>query len=63
MLSMVGSVPFWALLVLHYGNVWGNFFLLTGAPKFMNEVSISEWFFFTKIAILKPFNLRADSWF
>lgn len=39
MLSIAKSVPFWALLILHYGNLWGNFFLLTGAPKFMNEVS------------------------
>ncbi|CAD7089584.1 unnamed protein product [Hermetia illucens] len=32
------SLPFWALLVLHYGNMWGLFFLLTAAPKFMAEV-------------------------
>lgn len=32
------SIPFWALLALHYGNVWGVYFILTGAPKFMNEV-------------------------
>jgi ACS family sodium-dependent inorganic phosphate cotransporter len=32
------SIPFLALLLLHYGNLWGLYFLLTAAPKFMNEV-------------------------
>lgn len=31
------SVPFWALIILHFGNNWGLYFLLTAAPKFMNE--------------------------
>lgn len=35
---MLTSVPFWALLFLHYGHIWGMYFLLTAAPKFMNEV-------------------------
>lgn len=39
MFSIARSVPFWALLILHYGNLWGNLFLVTGAPKYMNEVS------------------------
>ena len=37
--SMLVSMPFWALVVSHYGNCWGYFFLLTEAPKFMTEVS------------------------
>ncbi|XP_055917711.1 sialin [Eupeodes corollae] len=32
------SLPFWSLLLLHYGNMWGLFFLITAAPKFMSEV-------------------------
>lgn len=32
------SVPFWALTFLHFGNNWGLYFLLTAAPKYMNEV-------------------------
>lgn len=38
LLKMLASVPFWSLFFLHYGNLWGLYFLLTGAPKFMNEV-------------------------
>lgn len=37
-LKLLTSIPFWALLILHYGNLWGLYFLITGAPKFMNEV-------------------------
>lgn len=36
--KMLTSVPFLALLVLHFGNLWGLYFLLTAAPKFMSEV-------------------------
>ncbi|GAB0086052.1 sialin [Sergentomyia squamirostris] len=36
--AILTSVPFIALTVLHYGNLWGMFFLMTAAPKFMNEV-------------------------
>lgn len=36
--SLAKSVPFWSLLFLHYGSLWGMYFLLTAAPKFMNEV-------------------------
>lgn len=32
------SLPFYSLLILHYGNLWGLYFLLTAAPKFMSEV-------------------------
>ncbi|XP_055598417.1 sialin-like [Uranotaenia lowii] len=36
--KMMTSPPFLALLVLHFGNLWGLYFLLTAAPKFMSEV-------------------------
>ncbi|EDS26086.1 sialin [Culex quinquefasciatus] len=36
--KVLTSVPFMALLVLHFGNLWGLYFLLTAAPKFMSEV-------------------------
>lgn len=38
MWEMLASPRFYALLVLHFGNVWGLFFLITAAPKFMSEV-------------------------
>lgn len=37
-LKLVTSVPFWSLLILHYGNLWGLYFLITAAPKYMNEI-------------------------
>ncbi|XP_055314147.1 sialin-like isoform X2 [Sitodiplosis mosellana] len=36
--NLLTSVPFLALTVLHYGNLWGLYFLITAAPKFMSEV-------------------------
>lgn len=36
--KMLQSVPFLSLLLLHYGHIWGTYFLLTAAPKFMSEV-------------------------
>lgn len=36
--KMLLSVPYWALIILHYGSLWGLFFLLTTAPEFMNKV-------------------------
>jgi MFS transporter, ACS family, solute carrier family 17 (sodium-dependent inorganic phosphate cotransporter), other len=36
--EMFKSPAFWALNILHFGNVWGLYFLLTAAPKFLNEV-------------------------
>lgn len=36
--QLAKSAPFWSLLLLHYGSLWGMYFLLTAAPKFMNEV-------------------------
>lgn len=35
---MLKSVPFLTLMVLHYGNLWGLYFLLTATPKFMSEI-------------------------
>lgn len=32
------SLPFYALIFLHFGGTFGLFFLLTAAPKFMSEV-------------------------
>lgn len=32
------SMPFWALTLLHYGSMWGLFFLITATPKFLSEV-------------------------
>nr|CAI5841296.1 unnamed protein product [Callosobruchus analis] len=32
------SVPFWALVVLHFGNMWALFFLLTAGPNFITNV-------------------------
>lgn len=32
------SVPFWALITLHFGNLWGLFFLMTAGPNFMSTV-------------------------
>lgn len=37
-LSIFMSLPFWALQVLHFGNLWGLYLQLTGVPKFMSEV-------------------------
>lgn len=37
-LPLLTSLPFWSLLLLHYGNLWGLFFLLSAAPKYMSEV-------------------------
>lgn len=32
------SWPAWCLLLLQFGNLWGLFFLLTAAPKFVSEI-------------------------
>lgn len=37
-IRILTSIPFWALLLLHYGNLWGLYFLLTASPKYMSEV-------------------------
>ncbi|XP_073813936.1 sialin [Musca autumnalis] len=36
--SLAVSLPFWSLLLLHYGSMWGLFFLITATPKFLSEV-------------------------
>lgn len=36
--SLAVSLPFWALTFLHYGSMWGLFFLVTATPKFLTEV-------------------------
>lgn len=36
--QMMKSMPFYALVFLHFSDVWGVFFLLTSAPMFMNHV-------------------------
>ncbi|KAF5302591.1 hypothetical protein FQA39_LY10209 [Lamprigera yunnana] len=36
--QMALSIPFWALAVLHFGNLWGLYLLLTAGPKYMSEV-------------------------
>ncbi|XP_058459582.1 sialin-like [Malaya genurostris] len=36
--KVLTSVPFLALLILHYGTIWGMNFFITQTPKFMNEV-------------------------
>ncbi|XP_014102201.1 sialin [Bactrocera oleae] len=36
--SLIFSLPFWSLLLLHYGSMWGLFFLITATPKFLSEV-------------------------
>lgn len=36
--QVLTSPPFWALLLLHYGNTWGYHFSLTATPKFLSEV-------------------------
>lgn len=35
---MAKSIQFWALVVLHFGNLWGLFFLLTAGPNFISSV-------------------------
>ncbi|KAF5291457.1 hypothetical protein FQR65_LT01768 [Abscondita terminalis] len=37
-LDIFTSIPFWALAILHFGNVWGLYLLLTAGPKYMSEV-------------------------
>ncbi|XP_057653475.1 sialin-like [Diorhabda carinulata] len=32
------TIPFWALLILHFGNLWGLFFLMTAGPNFLSSV-------------------------
>lgn len=36
--SIFTSVPFLAMVVLHYGNLWGLYFIMTVGPKFVSSV-------------------------
>lgn len=36
--DVLTSMPFWAFTILHYGNLWGLYFLLTAGPKFIAQV-------------------------
>ncbi|CAH1118746.1 unnamed protein product [Phaedon cochleariae] len=36
--DLVLSIPFWALIILHFGNLWGLFFLMTAGPNFLSSV-------------------------
>lgn len=36
--SIFTSLPFWGLTMLHFGNLWGLYFLMTAGPKFVSEV-------------------------
>ncbi|GAB0097404.1 hypothetical protein DMENIID0001_130410 [Sergentomyia squamirostris] len=35
---VIRSGPFLALMVLHYGSLWGLFFLLAATPKFLSDI-------------------------
>ncbi|XP_075980378.1 sialin-like isoform X2 [Anticarsia gemmatalis] len=36
--SIVTSFPFLAMIILHYGNLWGLYFIMTVGPKFVSSV-------------------------
>lgn len=36
--AILRSAPFWALLITHYGSVFGMYVVMTSAPRFMYEV-------------------------
>ncbi|KAH9639340.1 hypothetical protein HF086_012950 [Spodoptera exigua] len=36
--SIVTSLPFLAMTILHYGNLWGLYFIMTVGPKFVSSV-------------------------
>ncbi|XP_061718514.1 putative inorganic phosphate cotransporter isoform X1 [Cydia pomonella] len=36
--SIVTSLPFLAMVILHYGNLWGLYFIMTVGPKFVSSV-------------------------
>lgn len=52
--SLMTSIPFLALTVLHYGNLWGLYFLITAAPKFMSEVSWNSHVFLRHFVEFRP---------
>ncbi|KAL4708983.1 hypothetical protein ACJJTC_005844 [Scirpophaga incertulas] len=36
--SIITSFPFLAMTILHYGNMWGLYFIMTVGPKFVSSV-------------------------
>lgn len=36
--AIVTSIPFLSMAVLHYGNLWGLYFIMTVGPKFVSSV-------------------------
>ncbi|XP_053610391.1 sialin-like isoform X2 [Plodia interpunctella] len=36
--SIFTSVPFFAMVCIHYGNLWGLYFIMTVGPKFVSSV-------------------------
>ncbi|XP_022822793.1 sialin-like isoform X1 [Spodoptera litura] len=36
--SIITSFPFLAMTILHYGNLWGLYFIMTVGPKFVSSV-------------------------
>ncbi|CAB3234050.1 unnamed protein product [Arctia plantaginis] len=36
--KIVTSLPFLAMIILHYGNLWGLYFIMTVGPKFVSSV-------------------------
>lgn len=36
--NIVTSFPFLAMIILHFGNLWGLYFIMTVGPKFMSSV-------------------------
>lgn len=36
--DMVLSKEFWAFIILHFGNLWGLFFLMTAGPNYVSSV-------------------------
>lgn len=35
--KILKNIPFWALLILHYGNMWGLNLLMTNGPMYLKE--------------------------
>lgn len=36
--SILRSVPFWALVVVHFGNAYGYYALMAGTPMYLSEI-------------------------
>ena len=37
-LKVLSSVPFWAIVITHWGNNWGFYTLLTDLPTYMKNM-------------------------